>query len=200
MDYPELHTPEAKMRTFAIALLSAVVLATQASAGIITYTDTMLGVNETPSNGSTATGSATVVLDTTLNTLNVSIIFSGLTGGVAAASHIHCCVPAGVAGIVALPFTGFPAATSGSYLHLFDLTLLATYNGAFVTANGGTAASAEAALVAGLNAGLAYTNIHDQTFPGGEIRGQLAATPEPATMVLSGAGLLLAALLRRRRR
>jgi hypothetical protein len=188
------------MRTFLIALFCAGVLATQASAGIITYTDTMLGVNETPPNASTATGSATVVLDTTLNTLSVSIVFSGLIGGPASASHIHCCVPAGVATGVALPFTGFPVATSGSYSNLFDLTLLATYNGAFVTANGGTAASAEAALVAALNAGLAYTNIHDGQFPGGEIRGQLAAIPEPATMVLSGAGLLFAALLRRHRR
>jgi hypothetical protein len=40
--------------------------------------------------------------------------------------------------------------------------------------------------------GMAYVNIHNSTFPGGEIRGFLApaATPEPATLTLLGAGLL----------
>src|SRR2546430_11114286 len=33
----------------------------------------------------------------------------------------------------------------------------------------------EAALIAGFNAGTAYTNIHNAVFPGGEIRGQVHA-------------------------
>jgi hypothetical protein len=119
--------------------------------------------------------------------LTVDESFSGLTGGPAVAAHIHCCAPAGVNAMVAVPFTGFPAATSGTYLNTFDLTLLGTYNAAFVAANGGTAASAEAALIAGLNSFQTYVNIHDATFPGGEIRGQLV--PEPAT-----SGLLLLGL------
>jgi hypothetical protein len=45
-----------------------------------------------------------------------------------------------------------------------------------VTANGGTTAGAEAALLAGLEAGQAYLNIHTTMFPGGEIRGFLAST------------------------
>jgi len=76
---------------------------------------------------------------------------------------------------------------SGCHENTFDLTLLGTYNAAFVTANGGKAASAEAALILGLNSFQAYVNIHDATFPCGEIRGQLV--PEPAT-----AGLLLLGL------
>jgi hypothetical protein len=50
---------------------------------------------------------------------------------------------------------------------------LSSYNPAFVSANGGTAASAEAALFAGIMAGHAYLNIHTTTFPGGEIEGFL---------------------------
>jgi hypothetical protein len=56
------------------------------------------------------------------------------------------------------------------------MTSAASYNPAFVTANGGTTAGAEAALLAGLEAGQAYLNIHTTMFPGGEIRGFLAST------------------------
>ena len=83
---------------------------------------------------------------------------------------------------------------------MFDLSQSATYNVTFFNGNGGTAASAEAALIAGLNSGLAYANIHNSVFPGGEIRGQLAAVPEPATWGMTGlalAGVLLAGLRRR---
>jgi len=76
----------------------------------------------------------------------------------------------------------------------FDLTLDGTYNTSFLAANGGTAASAEAALTADMLAGKTYINIHDATFPGGEIRGQLSktqnVTPEPGTILLLGTGLL----------
>jgi PEP-CTERM motif/CHRD domain len=35
-------------------------------------------------------------------------------------------------------------------------------------------------------------NIHTSQFPGGEIRGQLQAIPEPATLLLMGTGLMAA--------
>ena len=189
------------MRSLAIFLFSALVLATEAPAATIIFTDTMLGSNEVPPTGSPAIGSAILSVDTTANTLGVIITFSGLTGGPATASHIHCCTPAGTNAGVALPFTGFPNTTSGMYTNTFDLTLTATYSSTFLTASGGTAAGAEAALIAAMNTGLAYTNIHNAQFTGGEIRGQLAnVVPEPATVMMSGAALLLVASLRRRYR
>ncbi|HET9684880.1 MAG TPA: CHRD domain-containing protein, partial [Gemmatimonadaceae bacterium] len=90
-----------------------------------------------------------------------------------------------------------------TYTHVFDLTDPASFNSAFIAANGGTLASARAALIAGMFAGQTYTNIHDPQFPGGEISGQLVvATPEPASLVLFGSGLAacLSAMRRRRRR
>ena len=66
--------------------------------------------------------------------------------------------------------------------HTFDLTLTASYNAPFVTANGGTAAGAEAALLAGIAAGKAYFNIHTTVVPGGEIRTFLQAFNPTPTM------------------
>ena len=163
----------------------ACTLPTQAST--ITYTAMMNGANEVPPTGSSATGLTTLSL--TGDLLTVDVTFSGLTGGPASAAHIHCCAPQGINAVVAVPFTGFPNTTSGTYTNTFDLTLAATYNGAYITAQGGTAASAEAALLASLNDYQAYSNIHNATFPGGEIRGQIVATPEPGTLLLLGTGL-----------
>ncbi len=168
----------------------------QASAAIITYVAVLSGANEVPPTGSPATGNAMLTLNGDI--LTVSETFSGLVGGSAAAAHIHCCALPGSNAAVAVPFVSFPNATSGTYNQPFDLTLLATYNSTFVTANGGTAASAEAALIAGLNSGLAYVNIHDAQFPGGEIRGQLQAVPEPSSWGL--VGLAVSGLLFRRKR
>jgi hypothetical protein len=79
---------------------------------------------------SPGTGFATVVLDPTAQTLQISATFSGLTS-VDTAAHIHCCAPLGIKAGVAttLPaFVGFPlGVTSGTYSsQVFDLTQSST--------------------------------------------------------------------------
>lgn len=119
-------------------------------------------------------------------------------GGTAA--HIHCCVSSGavtpIAGIaVAVPdFT--PGTCADSTSGFVDVTQAASFDAAFLSANGGTAAGAEAALAAGLASGFAYIDIHSNVYPDGAIRGFFSA-PEPAESALSCAAL--AALLARRR-
>jgi hypothetical protein len=152
------------------------------------YSATLLGSNEVPPNASPGMGSAVFTLSGNLLTINES--FSGLTAP-ASAAHIHCCAPLGTNAIVAVPFTPFPNATSGTFNATVDLSLAGTYNGAFITLEGGTVAGAEASLIAALNSGDTYANIHDTNFPGGEIRGQIAfVTPEPGTLLLLGTGMI----------
>ena len=167
-----------------------------AFASPITYSAILSGANEVPPTASSGTGSINLSLDG--NLLTILLTYSGLTNP-ASAGHIHCCAPPGVNAIVAVPFVGLPATTSGTYNNTVDLSLLASYNSAFVTANGGTAGTAEAAFITGLNTGQTYANLHNATFPGGEIRGLVAVTPEPGTLVLLGTGVAgLAATVRRR--
>lgn len=180
-------------------LLSALAFAAAAQTAQaipINYVATLTGAAESPPNASAGIGSALVVIDTDANTYTIHFDFSGLTGTTTAA-HIHgpTAVPGtGTAGVITTTpaFPGFTTGvSSGSYDHLFDLTLASTYNAAFVTAQGSVAA-AETAFAAALASGSAYLNIHSTAVTSGEIRGFLTQIPEPATLgllALGGVGL-----------
>lgn len=113
---------------------------------------------------STATGHGTVLLNDAMDQITVNETWTGLTAP-ASASHIHTGA-AGVNGPVTFPFSGVPAAVSGSIPEQsFAIT---------------------AAQLANLQAGNMYFNIHDRNYAGGEIRGQIhqSTVPEPGSAAL----------------
>ena len=161
-------------------LLSAAALAlavsAPASATVFLFGTTLSSAGE-PVPTSPATGNASVSFDDASLNVSVTETFANLVNP-ASASHVHCCTAvAGTGGAsVSLGFAGFPAVTSGNYSGSFALS-----QAAFDT------------LLAGVQAGKAYVNIHSPgTYAAGEIRGFLAPVPEPSTyaLLLGGLGLM----------
>jgi hypothetical protein len=188
----------------AIGLLCAAM----ASASAATYTAILTGAKEAPPNISEGIGATAVQFDAATHVLEISTAFAGLFSD-STAAHIHCCTSTPGDGTASVAtetptFGGFPLGVqTGAYHHIYDTSLAASWNPAFLSANGGTTSGAEAALLAGLNAGSAYLNIHTTAYPGGEIRGFLmpvTPVPEPAGMAMLGLGLPALFLMARRRK
>ena len=139
-----------------------------------TYLGTFSGANEAPPNASPGTGSVVLVLDGTQ--LGIHATFAGLTG-VTTAAHIHCCTMPGTNAGVATQtpsFATFPVGVSaGEHVQVLDLELASSFNATFIANNTSSVEGARAALIAGLDSGAAYYNIHTTVVPGGEIRANL---------------------------
>jgi hypothetical protein len=188
------------MHAKALAVLSLMTgLAGLNYGATITFSAPLNGANENPAVITPATGFTTVSFDTATQLLTIDLTFSGLTTPTTAA-HIHCCVSAGGNAGVATTvpaFPGFPlGVTSGTYTGTLDMSLAASYNPAFITANGGTVVSAEAVFITGFENDMTYLNIHTTQNPGGEIRAFLSPEPDPAAL----AGLALAGFWMMRRK
>lgn len=114
------------------------------------------GANERPNPvNTTATGNISGTYNEDNNQLQYTITWNGLAGGNPTAMHFHApALPSQAVG-VALPITGFTAAASGSYSNTVTIhDTLETH----------------------LLNGLVYYNIHNATYPGGEVRGNIVAT------------------------
>jgi hypothetical protein len=198
-------------------------IAGSAKATLFEYAFNMNGPSESPTNSSLGTATGSAIYDNAAHTLALTATFAGLQANVTQ-THFHAvtgvsglpdnnpigetpnqaATAAGTTGIAVGNTTlpGFPlGVTSGTYANTLNLLDPNIYNTAFLSANGGTAAGAEATFVNALATGKTYWNIHTAAptgFPGGEIRGFPVLVPEPMTIGIAAMGASLL-LIRRRR-
>ncbi|MHB1920689.1 MAG: CHRD domain-containing protein [Chitinophagaceae bacterium] len=123
----------------------------KSSSTTVHFQGTMSGSNETPSNGSPATGTVNAYYNTQTKIMTYTLNWSNLTS-TPVAMHFHE-GPIGVAGGVIIGITGFPATISGTV--------------------SGTSSALTISEDSALLTGDVYANIHTTNYPGGEIRAQL---------------------------
>ena len=137
-------------------------------------------------------GSGFINLTLSGNTLTLNGTFTGLTTP-STAAHIHGPAPVGIG-------TGVLYDLGGSVIPLGFTS--GTINGSVTLTTQSVPGYANYTVpqqIADLNNSMWYVNIHDSTFPGGEIRGQIVPVPEPSTWALMGfSGLGMIWFLRRR--
>jgi hypothetical protein len=151
-----------------------------AHAALFSLNAVLNGAQEVPPNASPASGFATMTYDDVKNVLTWHIEFAGLTAPETGA-HFHAPAPPGVNAAIVIPLPlGSPIDGSAD----FDVQFAADPFGVQAREDQ-------------LLAGLFYINVHTQIFPGGEIRGQVVAVPEPSVFALLSLGLFVLALRRR---
>ncbi len=112
----------------------------------------LAGAHEVPANTSAGMGMLNATLDKRTHVLSWTVTYSGLSGPVKA-GHFHGPAPVGVSAGVALGLTGpMESPIKGS-------------------------ATLTAAQTAELMSGKWYVNLHTETHPGGEVRGQVMPSP-----------------------
>ena len=114
------------------------------------FTANLSSAQEVPTNASTATGFARIVVNESTGVLTFTVVFNGLAG-TQNNCHIHAPAAIGVSTGVAINF-GVVGGTSGTITGTTTIT---------------------PTQLSQLRAHLGYVNVHSTAFPGGEIRGQL---------------------------
>jgi hypothetical protein len=115
-------------------------------------TGTLLGSNEVPPNMSAGGGSIELALNHSTRVLTWTVAYQGLSGAVTGA-HFHGPAMAGQNAGIAVPMLG---------------SLVSPFVGAIILTD---------EQIVDLMAGKWYVNVHTASYPGGEIRGQIASAP-----------------------
>jgi len=138
----------------------------------------LAGVNEVPAVSSPGTGRFKARIRESAGTIEYELTYGGLQAD-AKQSHIHFGqrhTNGGISLFLCSNLGNGPAGTQACPLGAGPHTITGTLMSADVIgpAGQGIAAGEFAEIIAAIRGGDAYVNVHSVTFPGGEIRGQLA--------------------------
>ena len=183
----------------AIALVTVAscfaVPSTVGAAGPIHFKTQLKGVNEVPPNATRGTGELTATISADRQSITYTLTYSNLEGTSGVGSnrllfaHFHFGLPREAAGVMVFLCNNTGVAPGGVPACPDDGTGSGTVSGTITNADvvgpkaqgiltegaGGaaeTAADAFGEVLKAIEEGASYTNVHTQTFPGGEIRGQ----------------------------
>jgi len=139
----------------------------------------LIGFEEVPSISTTGIGTFTMVIEPGDAAYTYTLTYSGLTGNVLQA-HTHIAQKGVNGGIMVFYCTNLGNGPAGTQACPASGTITGRVTAADVI--GGAAAQGVspgefAEVLRAIRAGFAYTNVHSNLFPGGEIRGQIG--PEP---------------------
>ena len=171
-----------RLRFLALALVALLAAVGTVGAQTRTYTATLSAAEEVPSNASPATGQATFQLSADGQSLTYRLTVNNIQNPTAAHIHIGA---RGENGPVVLPLFGPSPAGGGA-----KSGTLSEGTGQASNLSGTLAGQPLSALIAQMDAGRAYVNVHTDNgqappnqgpgdLPGGEIRGQIVAQATP---------------------
>ena len=179
-----------RLRFLALALVALLAAVGTVGAQTRTYTATLSAAEEVPTNASTATGQATFQLSADGQSLTYRLTVNNIQNVTAAHIHIGA---RGENGPVVLPLFGPSPAGGGARSGMLSEGTAQASN-----LSGQLAGQPLSALVAQMDAGRAYVNVHTDNgqappnqgpgdLPGGEIRGQIMSQAAPG-MPATGSG------------
>ena len=149
-------------------------LASESHSGSTRVKAVLIGYSSVPAISSTGTGRFLAQIDAANNTISYQMTYSGLEGEIDQA-HIHVGQASANGGVSAFlcsnlpnPPAGTPTCpTSGVVNGIIQVNAVVGPN------TQGIAPGEFAELVAAIQAGVTYVNLHSSKFPPGEIRGQI---------------------------
>ena len=132
---------------------------------------------------STGRGRAEARFNRAFRFVNVEVVINDLVGTVTAA-HFHCARPGENGPVVFGLISPGPLALNGNRIQ--GTLTNADYTGSDCTTNIGRQVNNMASLAFAMRDGLIYVNVHTDTSPSGEVRGQMVESDDDATVSPAG--------------